>query len=81
MEIFSTPGDFFQHVLQNGFKVVRGTFWGEQILVNIFLLKKYGFLSKHFLRSKVQKILSKVQSKCPQEQYQETFFEAKIQKR
>ena len=74
MEIFFTPGDFFQQFLQNSFKSVRGTFWGELVLANSFLLKKIGILLNYFFRSKIQKNLSKLQSKCPEEQSQETFF-------
>ena len=74
MEIFFTPGDFFQQFLQNSFKSVRGTFWGELVLANSFLLKKIGILLNYFFRSKIQKNLSKLQSKCPEEQSQENFF-------
>ena len=72
VEVFSTPGDFFQQFLPNSFKAVRGSFWSELIFY-FFTWKNWSFIEVP-VSAKIQKDLSKLQPTCPEEQSQETFF-------
>ena len=51
VEVFSTPGDFFQQFLPNSFKAVRGSFWSELIFYFSYLKKLEFYRSTCFCKN------------------------------